>query len=194
MSKHRFMAVMPALLCVLALAGTANAAEGTSVAAIGSINNTDFRTGDDLNADFDGNWAFGGGLLFGIGLTQALQLEVGGIYNRRDFDATDTGGAPGGIETGEADYREIQVPGLLRWWLGKDFSVGVGGYYSFALDEGDENDAGLTGSLGLFVPFSNEWGLRLDARYNYGLADLADGPGTQKASMMQGLAGLEFRM
>jgi hypothetical protein len=124
-----------------------------------------------------GKLAFGGGAGIEFRLGQRVGFEIDGIYSQ----FKDSAGAT---------TKAVQIPGLFRFWLGRMFSLGAGGYYEVSLDTDGEADYGAVGEAGFNIPMGQTVALIAEGRYYYGLKDIAG----VKYSDIQAVVGLRFGM
>ncbi len=157
----------------------------------------------------------GGGLEFSFPFGGNLSFDFGGLYVPRKYQTDVTSGATKGASI-VSTQTALQVPVLLRWWLGRMFSIGVGGYYdkyvgdikqSTTLAPGlkattsaltyldasqSTSDYGATAAIGFDFPLGVSSGLVIDGRYNLGLGNQVTTSSTVKFSDVQVLVGLRF--
>jgi hypothetical protein len=128
------------------------------------------------------NFSLGVGVLAGLPLGNQVRLELGGTYHR-----------------GAEEVPSLQVPLYVRVSVSRTFSVGLGPFFSFPLDDVDPErglttDFGVSTGLGFLIPLSEKTGIRIDGRYLYGTKNLAvDKAESLKTSAFQALVGLELR-
>lgn len=145
---------------------------------------------------------FGGGAQVEFGFGPVAGLEIGGVYLSRKM----------GTSAASTTFTYIQIPVQVRYWIGKYFGLGVGGYYAipigdiknsdgttatYAASGFKKSDFGLIGSVGFNIPLSASAALFAEGRYALGLADqLATSvPGiTVKWNDIQALVGFRFGM
>lgn len=172
-SVHRILSalsVFALLAAPSALAGSKLSLVATGTLPMDQITPTESRFGFG-----------GGGLLLEFG-SPRVGFELGALYNRITVAV---------LNVSNTDS-SVVVPGLLRFHLGSAISVGAGGYFGYALDDGDENDYGLQGALGARIPLSKgRSSFILEGRYNYGLKDLGGGV---EARGITALVGLSFAL
>jgi hypothetical protein len=180
---------------------------GSQTASAGTMHFSVFGDGTFSTQDITGatsatrDLGIGGGAQVEFGLGPMAGLEIGAVYlSRKD--------GPSGLED---TFNYIQIPVQLRYWVGKYLSIGVGGYYAFAVgDIKNESgatatyaasgfktgDYGLLGSVGLNFPMGGGGtSFFAEGRYAYGLDDqlaTSNPNGTVKWSDIQVLVGLRF--
>src|SRR5579885_2498578 len=181
---------------------------GTSSANAGMMHFSIFGDGtwsqpDQTGATFSSKLGYGGGAQVEFGLGPMAGLEIGAIYLSRKFNES-----PSTLDT-TTTY--VQVPVQLRYWVGRYFTIGVGGYYAFAVgdvkfSDGSsvpystvgfkKNDYGLLGSAGLNFPMGPGTAFFAEGRYAYGLDDQNDPAQTNSTKWrdIQVLVGLRFGM
>lgn len=152
------------------------------------------------------------GLLLNVPVTSLFTIETGLLYAPRVTNTrVNSGSSFLGVPTsGPSDMtitqRVFEVPVVARLWLGKYFSLGLGGYLSHAVgdlaiggeipttsgrreatndDVRDRSyegiglhklDYGLSGGVQGRIPLTSRLGILLDTRLNYGLRDLRKDP------------------
>lgn len=129
--------------------------------------------------------SFGFGLMANFNLSESFSLESGLYYAPRvlGFEVTSVDKTGYRQET----YHALELPLLARFWVGRVFSIGLGGYTSLGVGEvtvvGDRTgfddkatlhdlDYGLLAGIQVRIPVARSVGLIFDSRYNYGLRDL----------------------
>lgn len=154
---------------------------------------------------------YGSGALFGVPFMEGWSIEVGVLYNNKEFQALPSGGSNSYVLT---PY--IDIPVQVRYWWMDMFSIGLGGYYSFKIGRSvvgllgqsptsiggtgttlgvTSSDLGLVGSLQLKYPVTERAKILLDYRYLFGLLDVMQASGvTGSYSTMQLLVGLSFKI
>lgn len=105
------------------------------------------------------------------------------------------------FDAGDFDLTYVNVPIILKYYLIQGLNVQIGPQFGFVvkddisevfsgIGEGIEsNDFDVAGAIGLGYDFP--FGLRLDARYNYGFTDVMDG-GEGKNSVVSLAVGFSF--
>jgi hypothetical protein len=104
-----------------------------------------------------------------------VHLEIDGLYVSRAF-------------TGVSNVNWIEVPVLVRFHLMPGFSLGVGGYYDFAVTSGAPTNDGIVGSARFKLPAAP---LFFEGRFNLGLNQNLFG-GTSGVNDLQAMVGLMF--
>ncbi|MBI3558651.1 MAG: PorT family protein [Deltaproteobacteria bacterium] len=202
--------ILLAVLCVV----LTTPAFAVSVKIESLANQTSVR-GDSTNASFSAQTGIGGGAELSIPFSSNMSFDIGALYIQRKYKDDITGGLLKGFSAVQTQGA-VEIPVLLRWWLGSVFSVGVGGYYvsymgniknttttpagvstdtmlTYADAGQTKSDVGLSLAVGLDIPMGMMTGLVIDGRYNYGLKNQST-TGTAKFSDMQGIIGLRFGM
>ena len=204
-------------LCALlsALLTTPAFAVSVKLEAIG--NQTSVRS-DAANETFAAQTGLGGGAELSLPFGSNLSFDIGGLYFQRKYQTTVTAGTSNG-EVQVGTQTALEIPILFRWWLGRVFSIGVGGYYmkymgdvglsttfagaaspvkstlTYADASQSTSDYGATVAVGLDIPLGLTMGLVIDGRYNYGLGNqITGGSSSVKFTDMQALVGLRFGM
>jgi hypothetical protein len=197
-----------AVACAAAL-GSVSAFATTVPSVFGVADFADLKysssTGATVTSTNKSKMGLGGGAGIEFHGGGKMGVEVDAIYLGRKLDTA--------LATG-ATFHYLQFPVIARYWLSKGFSVGVGGYYAMAMGDikdstgatatyaatfTKKSDYGAVGVIGFNLPIGSRAALLLEGRYNLGLANTNDNPGTsatisQKWTDMQGLVGLRFGM
>jgi hypothetical protein len=185
------------------------AARALEITAVGGANYASPTARQNQNTiDWTGNASLTYGVFVAADLfTPRLQLETGVLSLGSEMQ-----GYPASVNTTD-DFRETQIPVLLRFNFDPWLSLGVGGYVAFgqgnvstAANGGTikqsfdsagftSNDAGLTVSLKAKLHFNNDLSLVIDTRYEHGLKNRAltagDDFSTRSIQVLAGL-GYEF--
>ena len=154
-------------------------------------------------------YGYGAGL--GFSMLPKTFLELGLIYGKRGFQETLTQAS----SSSNVIMTTLQIPVVLRIYLNRLFSVGVGGYYSYALNSSYEVDSipvayntpsgvndwssqdyGVLCSLGVRIKLIPWVALVGDVRYLLGLANMnastANSDSSMSLSDLQVLFGLQL--
>jgi hypothetical protein len=158
--------------------------------------------------------AFGGGALLAVPLMESvLDLELGALMMPRKNTLVASGPALASEISSEETMPTFQVPVMIRLNLIKIISLGGGVYYWWGTgmitqasggsssshtwsDAGyNARDYGFTASVAVTMPILPKLGLRLDARYLYGMTNLSTTSGiTYETRDLQILAGLQLML
>ena len=173
--------------------------------------------GDASNGSFAAETGIGGGAELSIPFGTNMSFDFGALYLQRKYKTTLTSGIFNGTSQ-IATQTALEIPVLMRLWLGRVFSIGVGGYYmkymgdialsttfanatsatastsTYAAASQSTSDYGATVAVGLDIPMGLVTGLVIDGRYNYGLKNQVTTGSSIKFSDMQGFVGLRFGM
>jgi hypothetical protein len=139
-------------------------------------------SGATITSPTEGRGSLGGGAEIEFPLSSLLGLEFGAVYVPRRL--ADTTVSPALVTS----YNTFELPLQFRLWLGHRVSLGVGGYYSYALggiqtSSGStpysvagfkKSDEGLLASMGFQIPFHGSTALFVEGRYALGLSDIID--------------------
>lgn len=167
-------------LFVLALGfATTMAAQGAHFGIKAGVNFANLNGGD---ADLDGRTGFHVGLVGELRLSDKFAVQPEAIYSSQ--------GAKFGSSDLKVDY--LNVPVLADIKLVKMLSLHVGPQFGFVIDEGDLNDPksfDLSGAAGLELKVTKFFA---QARYNFGISDIADADGSPKNAVFQLSVGFNF--
>ena len=152
---------------------------------------------------YDEKMGVGGGLLFDINTGKKGSFEFGFLYAPKVASFTIT--SAGKNYTSTFTVPTLEIPLLLRLWMNRVMSIGIGGVYflqnSLIGDATIETVSGAArlnssvpvngkgfgaeASLKFLIPFSHRFGLVLDGRYVYGISGA-------KWQEVEGIAGFCF--
>lgn len=195
---------------IVAIATSMPAMASPKFSFFGGVDQVSIRK-TNITGAYTGKLGMAGGLGVEFMLGSKVGLELDAIYVQRKWDLT----ASGITVTTAASY--VEVPLLLRFWLGQVFSLGAGGYYaqgigklkltsslsSLTLPDASftsyglkSKDYGAVGVAGFNFKLGSSAAFLLEGRYVYGLSEgLQPGPAASaswKFSDIQGFAGLRF--
>ena len=142
----------------------------SSGAARAGMVNFSLMGGIDDTVNNGGSLGFLGGAGLNFGLVPMVHLEVDGLYLSRAF-------------SGFSNVNWIEVPVVFRFRLLPLFSVGVGGFYDFAVTSGAGSNDGIVTSARLRLPGSP---IYIDGRFNIGLTQF-NGSGMNDFQLMLGV-------
>ena len=121
---------------------------------------------------------FQAGIFAGIGFTEKVAIQADLMYSQQG----------GEFDGGEFDLTYVNVPVVLKYYLVQGLNIQAGPQFGFMVDDkislnvfGDINrkakakDFDLSGVVGAGYDFP--FGVRLDARYNFGLTDVSSTEG-----------------
>lgn len=152
-------------------------------------------SGDDADG-LDGRTSFHIGGVVNIGISEKFAVQPELVYSSQ--------GAKGSFEGVDVDYNfdYINLPVLAKFTVAEGFSIEAGPQVGFLMSaklkaEGDSLDVkddlkgiDFAGAIGL--AYQMETGLNFSARYNLGLANIADGEGDIKNNVIQISVGYMF--
>lgn len=165
----------------LATIVAAPAAHALDLAAVGVLNLPNQST--DPEVDLDGKLGFGFGGLATFGIAPMVGLQVGALYVPSKYEVAGT------TVTSDA----LNIPLAVRVSPIDLLSVGVGGYYTASMETNGTSDLGLLGSAAVKFPLAPLLGIVVDARYLFGIKDLAESDAAStKTRDIQVLVGLNF--
>jgi hypothetical protein len=132
---------------------------------------------------------FQAGIFGGFKFTEKLGIQADMLYSQQgaEFDA------------GEFDLSYINVPIVLKYYVAQGFNLQAGPQFGFVVDDEisfdvlndiatqvDAESFDLSGVVGLGYDFP--FGLRFDARYNFGLTEVASEEGAEGKNSVVSLA------
>ncbi|WP_310991698.1 porin family protein [Aequorivita marina] len=162
---------------------------------------TAFSQGIDLGVKAGANFAnisdasnlsnktgFQAGLFAGIKFTDKVGVQADLLYSQQGAD----------FKLGDFDLTYINVPVVLKYYLFKGLNIQAGPQFGFIVDDKISVDLGdvytdakaeefdLSGVVGAGYDFP--FGIRLDARYNFGLTDVSKVDGVDGKNSVFSLA------
>lgn len=138
-------------------------------------------------SNFESKTGFVAGAFLGIKLNDNFAIQPELLYSQQ--------GAK--LDAGDFNLNYVNVPVIIKYYLIQGFNIQVGPQFGFVVDDniGDAIGEGIetnsfdtAGVVGVGYDFP--MGLRLDARYNFGLTEVADGGG--KNSVVSLALGFSF--
>jgi hypothetical protein len=195
------------LLCLL-IAFTSQA-QGARLSLVGVANST---SPNSPGVEYSSETSYGVGVLLESRLVPMFGFEIGAIYAPRKYSlATAVPNATNVTNTGKM----FEFPAAFRFHLGRNFSLGFGGYYaiakgevqqettsaagaskqsvSYASQNQTESDFGLLGSIQASFRITPLTHLVFDARYLMGLKNNSTvAGGDRKYNDLELLAGLQL--
>ncbi|HET8837593.1 MAG TPA: porin family protein [Flavobacteriaceae bacterium] len=138
-------------------------------------------------SNFESKTGFVAGAFLGIKLNDNFAIQPELLYSQQ--------GAK--LDVGDFNLNYVNVPIIIKYYLIQGFNIQVGPQFGFVVDDNiadaigdgiEANSFDTAGVVGLGYDFP--MGLRLDARYNFGLTDVADGGG--KNSVVSLALGFSF--
>ncbi|WP_417872032.1 porin family protein [Winogradskyella sp.] len=147
-----------------------------------------FATISDANIDLSNRTGFQAGIFAGIKFTDKVGIQADLLYSQQgaEFDA------------GEFDLTYVNVPVVLKYYLVQGLNIQAGPQFGFIVDdniktvigdiekqiEAEKTDVSGVVGAGYDFPF----GVRLDARYNFGLTDVSKVNGSEGKNSVFSLA------
>ena len=137
---------------------------------------------DDLSA----KTGFQAGIFAGIKFTDKVGIQADILYSQQgaEFDA------------GEFDLSYVNVPVVLKYYLVQGLNVQAGPQFGFIVDDkisvgvfddiAEAEKADVSGVVGAGYDFP--FGVRLDARYNFGLTDVSKDSGFEGKNQVFSIA------
>lgn len=141
-------------------------------------------------SNFDSKTGFVAGIFVGIKFSDKFALQPELLYSQQGAE----------FETGDFDLTYVNVPVIFKYYLVKGLNIQAGPQFGFVVDDditnvfgeiGDDvetNDFDTSGVVGL--GYDLPLGIRLSARYNFGLTEVSDGGG--KNSVISLAVGYSF--
>jgi hypothetical protein len=185
------------------------AAHAMRFSLVGAANMSEPKTAGTTNKASN---AFGYGALLEFVPLPFFGFEIGALSLPRKYEYDVTSPA---VYTTKVSLKMIEVPLVLKAYLGHAMSVGIGGYWAKYKDSvtyeniypgGSETmstktlsdagntatDFGLVTSLGLYFPLAPLTRIIVDGRYTLGVKDNDPGAGTKTYNDIQLLAGIRI--
>ncbi|MGK5086364.1 outer membrane beta-barrel protein [Bdellovibrionota bacterium FG-2] len=192
----------------------AQPAHALELGVVGGLNHTN-STPTPATFTFGAGNSYALGAFFDYGLATGIGMEIGAFLANRKLTASTTLTINGVSQTfsGDMSYNTYQFPLLLRFTALPFLSFGAGGYYAMGTGNVTEtvggvplpvpatfaevglktSDYGLEGNARFRLPILPLFGLIVDARYLYGLADTSASPDVKLNTRdFQALAGIQF--
>ena len=143
-------------------------------------------------SNFESKTGFLAGVFLGIKFNDKIAIQPELLYSQQGAD----------FDFGEFDLSYVNVPVVLKYYLVQGLNIQVGPQFGFVVDdkisfdniaEGaeeayDANSFDTSGVVGLGYDFP--FGIRVDARYNFGLTEVSDNGG--KNSVVSLALGFSF--
>jgi len=194
------------ILILLALGAPAEAAR---ISLVGLANSS---TPSSPGVQYSGETSYGAGVLLEGRMAPMFGFEIGAMYAPRKFSYST---AVPNATTVTSTNKVYEFPALLRFHLGRKFSLGFGGYYevgkgnisqqttsdagsstqnlTYASQHQTDSDYGLLGSAQMAFRLTPLTHLIFDARYLMGLKNNSTVAGSsRKYNDFELLAGLQF--
>jgi hypothetical protein len=109
---------------------------------------------------------FHGGLFLGLKFNDKIALQPELLYSQQGAE----------FDMGKIDLNYINVPVIIKYYLVQGLNIQVGPQFGFVVDDNISNaifeaeDFDISGVIGAGYDFP--FGIRLDARYNFGFTDV----------------------
>lgn len=159
---------MKKLIVVIAVLfmGTTAFSQGLDLGVKAGVN---FANVSDVN-DLSNKTGFQAGIFAGINFSDKLGIQADLLYSQQgaEFDA------------GKFDLSYVNVPVVLKYYLVQGLNLQAGPQFGFIVDDkisldvfgdiAEAEKADVSGVVGAGYDFP--FGIRLDARYNFGLTDV----------------------
>ncbi|MCG2418887.1 PorT family protein [Aequorivita sp. F47161] len=148
-----------------------------------------FANISDVN-DLSSKTGFQAGVFAGIKFTDKVGIQADLLYSQQgaEFDA------------GEFDLTYVNVPVVLKYYLVKGLNIQAGPQFGFIVDDNiadvlgniyEAESSDVSGIIGAGYDFP--FGIRVDARYNFGLSDVSkDVDGKNKNNVFSVALGYSF--
>lgn len=174
------------VVCVLFI-GTTAFAQDLDLGVKAGVNFANVSDVDDLSS----KTGFHAGIFAGIKFSEKLGIQADLLYSQQgaEFDA------------GEFDLSYVNVPIVLKYYLVQGLNIQAGPQFGFIVDDkisldvfgdiADAEKADVSGIVGAGYDFP--FGIRVDARYNFGLTDVSkDIDGTNRNNVFSVALGYSF--
>ena len=138
-------------------------------------------------SNFESKTGFVAGAFLGIKFNDKFAIQPEILYSQQ--------GAK--LEADEFNLNYVNVPVIIKYYLVQGLNIQVGPQFGFMVDDNivdaigdgiETNDFDTAGVVGLGYDFP--FGVRLDARYNFGLTEIAENAG--KNSVISLALGFSF--
>lgn len=153
------------------------------LSAVGAV---DWSTPNVIGSNYKANPAFGGGALLETSVMPFVGFEIGALSLTRSYE--DANKTP-------TKRKMMEVPVLLKAYLGHSIAFGAGAYYA-KYDQAGLNqsptDYGLATNIALYYRVAKFTKLLLDARYTMGIKNNNTGIGTTHYNDVLLLTGLQL--
>ncbi len=189
--QSRILQGLTALIFVLSATNSFASGLRYSIVGAGTLSKTDAsnvpttatvsgQTLSNISISAKSKLGVGGGLLIDSSFSPKMSGEFGVLYITRKSDTTVNAtilAVPTTTVTNNS-LNYIQIPAVLRFWMGSMFSLGAGGYYAqgmgskFSSSGVTKSDYGAIGSVQFKLPMGNSASFLVDGRYNYGLKNV----------------------
>ena len=116
---------------------------------------------------------FHGGLFLGLKFNDKIALQPELLYSQQGAE----------FDMGKIDLNYINVPVVVKYYLVQGLNIQMGPQFGFVVDDNISNaifeaeDFDVSGVIGAGYDFP--FGIRLDARYNFGFTDVVKDTGSK---------------
>jgi hypothetical protein len=116
---------------------------------------------------------FHGGIFLGLKFNDKIALQPELLYSQQGAE----------FDMGKIDLNYINVPVIIKYYLVQGLNIQVGPQFGFVVDDNISNaifeaeDFDVSGVIGAGYDFP--FGIRLDARYNFGFTDVVKDTGSK---------------
>ncbi len=150
-----------------------------------------FANISDVDIDLTGRTGFQAGIFAGIKFSDKLGVQADLLYSQQGAE----------FDEGKFDLSYVNVPVVLKYYLVQGLNIQAGPQFGFIVDDkisldifgdiADAEKADVSGIVGAGYDFP--FGIRLDARYNFGLTDVSkDVDGNNKNNVFSLAVGYSF--
>lgn len=176
------------LVVLVSFFGLSTQAQGIDLGIKAGVNFSNIS--DAYNLDTENKTGFVGGIFLGIKFSEKFAIQPELLYSQQGtkFDA------------GEIDLTYVNVPVIFKYYLIQGLNIQAGPQFGFMVDDNlgevfheigeniENNDFETSGVVGL--GYDLPMGLRVSARYNFGLTEINDNGG--KNSVVSLAVGYSF--
>ncbi len=148
-----------------------------------------FANISDVDVDLSNRTGFQAGIFAGVKFGEKVGLQADMLYSQQGAE----------FDGGEFDLSYINVPVVLKYYLVNGLNIQAGPQFGFVVDDkitfevfddistkAKAEDFDLSGVVGAGYDFP--FGVRLDARYNFGLTDVSKEKGVEGKNSVFSLA------
>lgn len=150
-----------------------------------------FANISDVDIDLSGRTGFQAGIFAGIKFTDKVGIQADLLYSQQGAE----------FDGGKFDLSYVNVPVVLKYYVVQGLNLQAGPQFGFIVDDkisldvfgdiADAEKADVSGIVGAGYDFP--FGVRLDARYNFGFTDVSnDVDGNNKNNVFSLALGYSF--
>ncbi len=156
------------LVAIVVLFSTTTFAQGLDLGLKAGVN---FANINDVSGDLDGRTGFVVGAFVGGKFNDKIGMQADLLYSQQGAD----------FDIDKIDLNYVNVPVVIKYFLVKGLHIHAGPQFGFVVDDnlnnvfmqiGEAESFDLSGVVG--VGYDLPLGLRIDARYNFGLTEIGN--------------------